>query len=105
MNTSPISVVEAILKHNAGRDPERLALKLSKMAQNPFVFLRGTCHLFYDNLPDVPALHNTPLAWNCGDLHFENFGSYKADNRQVYFDVNDFDEAALAPVTWDMSRL
>jgi uncharacterized protein (DUF2252 family) len=38
-------------------------------------------------------------------LHFENFGSYKGDNRLVYFDINDYDEAALAPVTWDIVRL
>jgi uncharacterized protein (DUF2252 family) len=75
------------------------------MAQNPFVFLRGTCHLFYDALPDSPLFRDAPLAWCCGDLHFENFGSYKADNRLVYFDINDYDEAALAPVTWDMIRL
>jgi uncharacterized protein (DUF2252 family) len=43
--------------------------------------------------------------WTCGDLHLENFGSYKADNRQVHFDINDFDEALLAPATWDALRL
>ncbi len=35
----------------------------------------------------------------------ENFGSYKGDNRQVYFDINDFDEGALAPASWDLVRL
>src|SRR6202023_1394426 len=45
------------------------------------------------------------LAWLCGDLHLENFGSYKGDNRLAYFDINDFDEAALAPVSWDLVRL
>ena len=99
------SVIEAVRRHNAGRDPERLALKLAKMKQSPFIFLRGACHLFYDALPDVPALTKAPLAWCCGDLHFENFGSYKADNRLVYFDINDYDEAALAPCTWDIVRL
>jgi len=34
------------------RDPERLALKYAKMAQSPFIFLRGACHLCYDHLPD-----------------------------------------------------
>jgi uncharacterized protein (DUF2252 family) len=48
---------------------------------------------------------SAPLAWLCGDLHLENFGSYKADNRLVYFDLNDFDEAALAPLTWDLVRM
>jgi uncharacterized protein (DUF2252 family) len=97
--------IEAIRRNNAGRDPERLEMKYAKMRESPFVFLRGACHLFYDALPGVPALSGAPLAWCCGDMHFENFGSYKADNRLVYFDLNDFDEAALAPCTWDIIRL
>src|SRR5204862_7641101 len=44
------------------------------------------------------------LAWICGDLHLENFGTYKGDNRLAYFDINDFDESALAPITWDLTR-
>src|SRR5450756_398298 len=99
------NIIEAIFINNAGRDPERLAMKYAKMAQSPFIFLRGSCHLFYDALPDSPLFRDTPLAWCCGDLHFENFGCYKGDNRLVYFDINDYDEAALAPVTWDMIRL
>ncbi|MCX7174592.1 MAG: DUF2252 family protein [Proteobacteria bacterium] len=98
-------VIDAISRHNAGRDPERLAMKYAKMAQSSFVFLRGACHLFYDALPVSTPFRDAPLAWCCGDLHFENFGSYKGDNRQVYFDINDYDEAALAPATWDMVRL
>lgn len=98
-------VIDAIFSNNAGRDPERLTMKYAKMAQSPFIFLRGACHLFYGALPDSPLFRDAPLAWCCGDLHFENFGSYKGDNRRVYFDINDYDEAALAPVTWDMIRL
>jgi uncharacterized protein (DUF2252 family) len=96
---------DAISRHNAGRDPERLAMKYAKMRQSPFVFLRGACDLFYDALPDSPLFRDAPLAWCCGDLHFENVGSYKGDNRLVYFDINDYDEAALAPASWDMVRL
>jgi uncharacterized protein (DUF2252 family) len=101
----PGDVIDAIERSNAGRDPERLAMKYAKMAQSPFNFLRGACHLFYDHLPDSPLFGSAPLAWCCGDLHFENFGSYKGDNRLVYFDINDYDEAALAPANWDMIRL
>lgn len=98
-------IADAIFDYNAGRDPERLAMKYAKMAQSPFVFLRGACHLFYAALPDTPLFRAAPLAWCCGDLHFENFGSYKGDNRRVYFDISDYDEAALAPAIWDMLRL
>lgn len=99
------SVVERIAAFNRGRDPERLALKYRAMRANPLAFLRGTCHLFYDALPRARVLRDAPATWICGDLHVENFGTYKADNRQVYFDLNDFDEGALAPCTWDLLRL
>lgn len=98
-------VTDAIARHNRGRDPVRLRMKYAKMRESPFIFLRGACHLFYDALPDAAVFRDAPLAWCCGDLHFENFGTYKGDNRQVYFDINDFDEAALAPASWDLARL
>ena len=98
-------VVERIRRFNAGRDRERLALKYRAMRTNAFAFLRGTCHLFYENLPQASLLRSAPLTWICGDLHLENFGSYKGDNRLVYFDLNDFDEAVLAPCTWDLVRV
>ncbi len=44
---------------------------------------------FYEDLQDVP-LPQSPNTWICGDLHLENFGSYKANNKLVYFDLNDF---------------
>jgi len=99
------SVVERIRRFNAGRDPDRLALKYRIMRTSAFAFLRGTCHLFYARLPDVPLARTAPLTWVCGDLHLENFGSYKGDNRLVYFDLNDFDESVLAPCTWDLVRV
>ena len=99
------NIIDAIFSNSAGRDPELLAMKYAKMAQSTFIILRGACHLFYDSLPDSPLFRDSPLAWCCGDLHFENFGSYKGDNRLVHFDINDYDEAALAPVTWDIIRL
>lgn len=75
------------------------------MAKGPFYFFRGTAHLFYEDLASANALPPSPLAWVCGDLHIENFGSYKGDNRLVYFDLNDFDEAALAPASWELVRM
>ena len=99
------ALITALQAHNAGRDPELLTMKYRKMAQSAFLFLRGADHLFYDALPDDALFRKAPLAWSCGDLHVENFGSYKGDNRQVYFDINDFDEGALAPANWDLVRL
>lgn len=98
------SLISRIQQANAGRDAERLAMKYRAMAHNPFVFFRGTCHLFYQDWPQHSVLNDAPLTWICGDLHLENFGSYKGDNRLTYFDMNDFDEAALAPCTWELAR-
>ncbi len=100
-----MDVVGRIEAFNAGRDPERLALKYQAMQSNPFSFLRGTAHLFYDRLPRGGVFRTAPPVWVCGDLHLENFGSFKGDNRLVYFDMNDFDEAALAPASWDLVRM
>ncbi len=81
-------------------------LKYEAMAENVFRFYRGTCHLFYEDLSGAKkTFPKSPLAWICGDLHIENYGSYKGDNRLVYFDVNDFDEGLLAPVNWELSRM
>jgi uncharacterized protein (DUF2252 family) len=100
-----LDVVGAIAQFNAGREPERLALKYRKMRSSAFAFFRGSCHLYYTRLPKDEVSKSAPLTWACGDLHLENFGSYKADDRLVYFDINDFDESALAPATWDLVRL
>ena len=99
-----VDVVHRIQSFNVGRDPERLSMKYRAMRSSPFAFLRGTCHLFYDRLPRGGVFKSAPMVWVCGDLHLENFGSYQGDNRLVYFDVNDFDESALAPASWDLVR-
>ncbi|AHX15629.1 hypothetical protein CH75_22140 [Dyella jiangningensis] len=98
-------VVDSIRNYNAKRDPERLQRKYVAMRHDPFTFLRGTCHLFYEQLPEAKWLAKAPPVWVCGDLHLENMGSYKGDNRLVYFDLNDFDEGALAPASWELVRL
>jgi uncharacterized protein (DUF2252 family) len=93
-----------IVRYNKGRAPDLLGMKYAAMAASPFAFYRGSCQLFTDAWPARSALDDSPAVWSCGDLHFENLGCYKGDNRLAYFDLNDFDEAALLPVTWDLTR-
>ena len=97
-------LARAIIAFNAGRDPERVRKKYQAIRSSAFAFLRGTCHLFYERLPESRLLEKAPVAWLCGDLHLQNFGSYKGDNRLVYFDLTDFDEACLGPCTLDLVR-
>src|SRR3569833_1923918 len=85
--------------------PEMVQLKYEAMAENHFCFFRGTCHLFYEDLAAAKPLPLSPLAWICGDLHLENFGSFRGENGLVYFDLNDFDEAVLAPAAYEVVRL
>ena len=99
------SVTERIQNFNSNRIPVYTALKYQAMARDPFYFFRGTAHLFYEDLANANTLPTLPLTWVCGDLHLENFGSYKGDNRLVYFDLNDFDESSLAPATWELTRM
>ncbi|MFI5159806.1 MAG: DUF2252 domain-containing protein [Sphingobacteriales bacterium] len=98
-------LAERLTAFNAGLLPEKVKLKYEAMAVNAFAFYRGTCHLFYEDLAAAEALPLSPLSWICGDLHIENFGSYKGDNKLVYFDLNDFDEALLAPVSYEVARM
>ena len=80
-------------------------MKYQIMAEDPFRFFRGTCHLFYEDLNKAPSFPVSPTTWICGDLHLENFGTYKGDNRLIYFDLNDFDEGILAPAAWEVVRM
>src|SRR5438477_10788255 len=98
------SVVDRIRDFNAGRDPERLRRKYKLMASDPASFLRGTCHLFYADLPKSLRRSDAPPVWLCGDLHFENVGAYFGTNGLAYFDTTDFDETLLGPLTWDLAR-
>jgi len=99
------SLEKRLKEFNAQRLPDILEYKYAAMAENAFRFYRGSCHLFYEDLSKAKGFPDSPLAWICGDLHLENFGSYKGGNRLVYFDLNDFDEAVLAPALWEVSRL
>ncbi|MEO8200355.1 MAG: DUF2252 family protein [Gemmatimonadota bacterium] len=96
--------VERIREFNTGREPERLQIKYARMRSDIFAFFRGTSHLFYDDWPAGNLLDRTPTVWATGDLHMENFGSFKANNRLVYFDLIDFDDAGLAPAGWELTR-
>lgn len=93
-----------VLAFNEGRDPERLRLKYKAMSTSAFTFFRGTCHLYWEDWCGDGVTVAAPLVWACGDLHFENFGAFKGGNRLDYFDINDFDEAAVAPCTRDPVR-
>jgi uncharacterized protein (DUF2252 family) len=98
------SAIKRINEYNAGISPELKKIKWEALRENPFRFYRGTCHLFAQDLVKKYKYKPRIKSWICGDLHFENFGSYKSENRLVYFDVSDFDEAILAGPELEVSR-
>ncbi len=99
--SDPVDLIVAI---NRGRVPALVARKFAAMARDPFVFLRASAILGHRAI-DLAALPATPVGWVCGDLHLQNFGCFRGSNRLVYFDLNDFDEAARLPVSVDLLRL
>lgn len=99
------SVLDRIQQFNAGREPGALARKYALMAGDPFRFFRGSSHLFFEDLAAEWPFPEAPHTWNCGDLHLENFGSYRGGNGLFYFDINDFDEVVRAPLFIDLARL
>lgn len=98
-------LAERLIKFNKELLPEMVQLKYEAMRENAFRYFRGTCHLFYQDLSAARPLPLSPLAWICGDLHLENFGSFRGENDLVYFDLNDFDEGLLAPAAYEVVRL
>lgn len=80
------------------------AVKHRKMMQSAFAWYRGNGDVFYAKwlqpVLSVPA----PPVWLNGDLHLENFGTYRGDNRQTYFDIGDFDDACRGPAVIDLLR-
>src|SRR4051794_41141790 len=97
------------------RFPGLFERKISRMAVSPLAYLRGSAPLFYRPLAEHPELRGGPddTGWICGDAHLENFGVYRTDAKKsdgkseekVVFDVNDFDEAVIAPLRFDVLRL
>ena len=98
------SVLEEIVVFNADRKPKRVRLKFKLMKANAFAFFRGTDHLFARDWPSLKPPDVGPSVLICGDLHLENFGAYRADDGAFFYDINDFDEALVAPCSFDLVR-
>jgi uncharacterized protein (DUF2252 family) len=97
--------LDKIKAFNAGRDEQLLLRKYDRMMEGVFRFFRATSHLFFEDLKEHFTTQDPTRVWGCGDLHLQNFGTYKADNRLVYFDLNDFDDGQLMPATWELARM
>ncbi len=83
-----------------------LALKHTQMAEGVFPFLRATFYRWVQLWPEVcPDLAKAPVVLAVGDLHVENFGTWRDIEGRLIWGVNDFDEVYPMPYTIDLVRL
>lgn len=97
------SPVDLLVDQSNQRIPELVPIRYGRMAATPFTFFRGGALLMADDLSRTPNSGIT--VWLCGDAHLSNFGLYATPERELAFDVNDFDEAYPGPFEWDVKRL
>ena len=80
--------------------------KHKKMAAGPFEFLRATYWRWAEAIFDVcPDLAEAPSVLAVGDIHLENFGTWRDADGRLTWGVNDFDEASEMPYVLDLVRL
>ena len=95
--------LEILQGEDAGRMPELVPIRYGRMLASPFAFFRGAAGVMAADLAHTPASGVKVQA--CGDCHLLNFGGFATPERQVIFDINDFDETLPAPWEWDIKRL
>jgi hypothetical protein len=86
--------------------PSDVALKHARMSADRFAFFRATYYRWAERWPSVlPELAATPVVLGVGDLHFENFGTWRDRETRLVWGVNDFDEAHPVAYANDLVRL
>ncbi|WGV20663.1 DUF2252 family protein [Pseudomonas putida] len=96
----PVQLLEQSNRH---RHPELVPVRYGRMLRSPFTFLRGSAGLMARDLATLPCTGIRVQA--CGDCHLLNFGLFATPERNLIFDINDFDETLPAPWEWDIKRL
>jgi uncharacterized protein (DUF2252 family) len=96
----PIDLIE---ESHAGRLERLIPLRVGRMVASPYAFLRGGAALMAEDFAALPRTGIEPVI--CGDAHLGNFGFYASPERDLVFDLNDFDEAHPGAWEWDMWRL
>jgi len=95
--------LELLHASDAGRMPELIPIRYGRMLQTPFTFFRGSANVIAADLAGGPTTGIQVQA--CGDCHLLNFGGFATPERNIVFDINDFDETLPAPWEWDVKRL
>ena len=85
------------------RVPDLVPIRYGRMAASPFAFFRGAAAVMAADL--AHEVHSHLDVQLCGDAHLVNFGGFATPERDMIFDVNDFDETLPGPFEWDLKRL
>ncbi|MFI5003544.1 MAG: DUF2252 domain-containing protein [Solirubrobacterales bacterium] len=94
----------ALLEEQATtRVPELVPIRYGRMLASPFAFFRGAAYGMAADLASTPR--SGIQVQLCGDAHLSNFGGFASPERDLVFDVNDFDETLPGPWEWDLKRL
>src|SRR3954469_16960825 len=96
----PVSILEA---QATTRVPELVPIRYGRMLVSPFTFYRGSAAVMAADLAQTPQ--SGIRAQLCGDAHLANFGGFASPERELVFDINDFDETVPGPWEWDVKRL
>jgi len=99
---------ESWLASYAAVDADDLTYKHTRMAdpRDPFPFFRGTYYRWLRQFRELcPELNDAPPVLAIGDLHLQNFGTWRDGEGRLAWGVNDFDETADLPYTIDLVRL
>jgi len=96
-------VVKLIEASNTDRLENLLPVRHGRMAQSAFAYFRGTALIQAHDLMGTPS--SGIIVHSCGDCHLMNFGGFATPERNIVFDINDFDETLPAPFEWDVKRL
>ncbi len=96
----PVDLLES---QAADRVAELVPIRYGRMLVSPFTFYRGGALLMATDLAATPTSGITVQL--CGDAHLSNFGLFGTPERQMIFDINDFDETIPGPWEWDVKRL
>src|SRR5580765_485743 len=95
--------VDLLEEQAASRVPELVPIRYGRMLASPFAFYRGGALIMASDLSATPI--SGLRVQLCGDAHLSNFGVFGSPERNLVFDINDFDETAPGPWEWDVKRL
>ncbi len=98
-----VDPVRQIVEAHEGRVASLIPIRVGRMVASPYAFLRGSANIMADDFAALPSTGITPVI--CGDAHLGNFGFYASPERDLVFDLNDFDEAHPGAWEWDLRRL